>query len=129
MSTDTSPARVKFPKWTREERDLWLDSLETYSDTILGQMCRTEMTEKGDTTTTVGVLPPEDVTVEIVRTAARMADTVVEEMQYRDWIQAPEPSTTKRKRGGAGRTGTGTGTGSGTKNGKSRHPRRQSGRS
>ena len=78
-STGTQQLRKRFPHWSNNDRDLWIDLLDSYSGVLLGALAGEE----------TGADLREDLAESRIRTAARLADVAVEEMQYRFWIQKP----------------------------------------
>jgi hypothetical protein len=91
LPIDTSTPRKKFPKWSRDEQDLWTDLFASYSG-ILVQSVGEEYR-------------PDDAEAEAdydktIQLAAHITDTAMQELQYRFWIQKQpkRPTVVKKKR-------------------------------
>ena len=69
------------PRWTAEERGLWLDLLEAYTTALLPT--EEEMLRER---------PREEKALEAVRLGARLADLAIQELQFRTYAQSEENS-------------------------------------
>jgi hypothetical protein len=78
MSPETSSGIAPLPKWTSEERALWLDLMEAYSTALLP--AEEDLLSKSAEFR-------ERKSVEAVTLGARLADVAVQEFQYRQFAQ------------------------------------------
>ena len=88
---DTSTPRKRFPKWSRNEQDLWTDFFEIYSE-LLMQGVIDKVIDKNE--------PPrcsfQEALEDSIKLAAELTDKAVAELQYRFWIQQPKKGRKRR---------------------------------
>src|SRR6266436_5034238 len=88
------PRRQRFPKWGAPQRELWIDCMTDYSQTLLTLLGGQSEDHKGTMSPT---LPSADLAEDAVRLAARLADITIEETQYRFWLQRPRITYAKSR--------------------------------
>ncbi len=82
-----TPENERLPKWSRDDQDFWIEFFIGVSDTIISAMMFSEERKL-----------PIDRLKDGVRAAAQLADTAVEEAQYRGWVQKDVRRVERRQR-------------------------------
>ncbi len=89
---DTSIPRKRFPQWTPEEQDFWIDMFDAFCQQLMGaSLEREEHSSIGRKDLLTAILTGD------IKTASELADVAVEEMQYRFHIQQVPDRRSKRK--------------------------------
>lgn len=91
---DTSIPRKRFPQWTPEEQDFWIDMFDSFSQQFIGARLE-KWSEAGGMTNCDAQL---HLMQDDLRWASELADVAVQEMQYRFAIQQAPTRKAKRKR-------------------------------